>query len=427
MTKTTTLFVSALITLLASAIGYLVSSVTWNRDVVIEAGPANGFLNQTAQELDGWLRSRGVNSRLTSRDDNLRIIADVNDPASPVNVGFLAQPVAPENFPNVTSLGTIAQEPLLVFSRAELGATPTIYDLRGRRVEIGPAGGTSNSLFVGALQAYGLDKALELKEHSLDTAIQNVLGGRSDAVVVLLPITMPVVAELAANPAVRLTELPNARAVAATLGYTIEAITIPQGALSVAGRLPVSEVSTIAVPVTVIAKKSLADGNAMWIAEFLRRTFSQQSALSPADTFPKFLYVLPPDPAARQFYDSGLPREFTVLPAPVAEIFDPLIALGSLALLLMTLYKFMLPDLHGTWDKILGPRERERFLSRLETDLTEGKAITSSQRKRLQRYIDRHNRDRKVWDRVERLQADYPAVGHAPKARTPDGQGKGQR
>ena len=99
------------------------------------------------------------------------------------------------------------------------------------------------------------------------------------------------------------------------------------------------------------------------------------------------------------------------MPAPIAEIFGPLIALGSLALLCITLYKFMLPDLHGTWDKILGPRERERFITRLEQAQAQGNPITRRQRKRLQRYIDRHSRDRKVWDRVERLQAQYLAAG----------------
>lgn len=118
------------------------------------------------------------------------------------------------------------------------------------------------------------------------------------------------------------------------------------------------------------------------------------------------------------FYDSGLPWQYTVLPAPIAEIFGPLIALGSLALLCITLYKFMLPDLHGTWDKILGPRERERFITRLEQAQGQGNPITKRQRKRLQRYIDRHNRDRKGWDRVERLQSHYLAAGLASQKQT---------
>ena len=116
MTKTTAIFFSALIALVLSAVGYLVSSVNWNRDVVIEGGPTEGFFYQTGQQIDGWLRERGVTSRLTQREDTVGIIDDVNDPANPVNVGFLAQPVAAENFPNVTSLGTIAKEPMLVFS-----------------------------------------------------------------------------------------------------------------------------------------------------------------------------------------------------------------------------------------------------------------------------------------------------------------------
>jgi len=121
--------------------------------------------------------------------------------------------------------------------------------------------------------------------------------------------------------------------------------------------------------------------------------------------------VVPSHPAATTFYGSGLPWQYTVLPAPIAEIFGPLVALGSLLLLLITLYKFVFPDLHGTWDKILGPRERQRFILRLEQARVQGQPITKRQRKRLQRYIDRHNRDRKVWDRIESLQEHYLTVG----------------
>jgi len=418
VTKTTAIFFSALIALVLSAVGYLVSSVNWNRDVVIEGGPTEGFFYQTGQQIDGWLRERGVTSRLTQREDTVGIIDDVNDPANPVNVGFLAQPVAAENFPNVTSLGTIAKEPMLVFSRAELGDFPTIYDLRGKRLEVGEADTTGHSLVIGALQVYGIDKLVDLQENSLATGIENVLNGKSDAVAIVLPITIAAVEDLAANPAVRLTALPDSHSLAGTLGYTIESITIPQGAFTVAGRLPASDVETIAVPVTVIAKKSLADGNVMKIAEFLNRTFSQQSVLAPADTFPKLIYIVPPHPAATVFYDSGLPWQYTVMPMTIAEIFGPLIALGSLSLLCITLYKFMLPDLHGTWDKILGPRERERFITRLEQAQAQGNPITRRQRKRLQRYIDRHNRDRKVWDRVERLQSHYLTAGLASRKQT---------
>lgn len=415
MTKTTAMFFAVLVALVVSAVGYLVNSVNWNRSVVIEGGPTEGFFYQTGQQIDGWLLDRGVTSRLIQRDDTLGIIDDINDPANPVNVGFLAQPVAAENFPNVTSLGTIAKEPLLVFSRAELGDFPTIYDLRGKRLEVGQPESGGHSLTVGALQVYGIDKQVDLQENSLATGIENVLNGKSDAVAILLPINIAAVEELAANPAVRLTALPNSASLAGTLGYTIESIKIPQGAFAVAARLPASGVETIAVPVTVIAKKSLADGNVMKIADFLNRTFSQQSVLAPADTFPKLIYVVPPHPAATVFYNSGLPWQYTAMPAPIAEIFGPLIALGSLALLCITLYKFMLPDLHGTWDKILGPRERERFITRLEQAQAQGNPITRRQRKRLQRYIDRHSRDRKVWDRVERLQAQYLAAGRGPR------------
>ena len=54
------MFFAVLVALAVSAVSYLVSSVNWNRSVVIEGGPTEGFFYQTGQQIDGWLRERGV-------------------------------------------------------------------------------------------------------------------------------------------------------------------------------------------------------------------------------------------------------------------------------------------------------------------------------------------------------------------------------
>lgn len=123
---------------------------------MIEGGPTIGFFYETARDLDTWLQLHGVDTMLTQRDDTLRIMGDVNDPDNPVNVGFIAQSVTASAFPNVVSLGSIAQEPLLFFARSDLGPDLTIEDLAGLRIQIGPRVSGVHSLANAALSAYGI-------------------------------------------------------------------------------------------------------------------------------------------------------------------------------------------------------------------------------------------------------------------------------
>lgn len=402
MSRTVAGVLVALAAIVIAAFGYVLSQITWSRSVVIEGGPTIGFFYQTAREIDSWLTFNGVDSTLTHRDDTLRIIGDVNDPNNPVNVGFIAQSVTSSAFPNVMSLGSIVQEPLLFFARADLGTDLTIEDLEGLRIQIGPRISGVHSLATATLSAYGITSAnATLQRDSTEQGIAMVLAGESDAVATLFPPQTAIIGELARDPRLQIVAMTNVEALAGQIGY-VQPTVIPSGSFALNPAVPAADVSTIGIPVTVIANTALPDSHAYLIAERLQQLFSSATSTSAAGEFPNFSDTqLPPNAAAREFYESGRPWQFRLLPGPMAEVFYLLLLLGSVTLILMSIYKFLLPDVHGTWSKILSPRQTEALLNEVERAQREGRPLRRSHQRRLDRLIRQRDRDHALRARLD--------------------------
>jgi uncharacterized protein len=402
-------FFTSIVLLTIGAVVYLAANITWNRSVVIEGGPNIGFFYATGEDLNAWLQENGVNSTLTYREDTLEIIADVNDPQNPVNVGFIAQEVDAEAYPNVVSLGSIVNEPLLFFARADLGEDLTLQDLAGRRVNIGPLQSGVNALASDVIDAYGLGGAIDLTYEPSAVGVEQVLAGSIDAVALLFPPQTPIIERLALDPKLRIVGLTYPETLATRIGY-VQATTIPPSAFSLRREIPAEPITTIGIPVTVIANAELAPGNAYLIAERLEQVFSEATLTSVAGEFPNFVDAqLPPDPSARDFYAGGTPWQYRTLPHIIAEVLVPLLILGSIAIVLNSFYKLLLPDIHGLWAKVLSPRQRRAALDAMEKRRAEGKPLTKRQRMRLERVLLQFEADKVDRARAEALKTQIVA------------------
>ncbi len=410
-------FISGALLLVGIGLAYILTSVSWNRSVVIEGGPTIGFFYETGEEIDEYLRLNGVNSQLTYRDDTLRIIGDVNDPENPVNVGFIAQSVSASAFPDVVSLGSIVQEPLLFFANSELGSDLSISDLAGKQVQVGPKLSGVRGMAMAALNAYELTPLIEIQEDPTSEAIAKVLRGESDAVALLFPPQTPIIENLALDPRLTLVDLPYTQALASEIGY-VQQMTIPESSFDLADRIPARDINTVGIPVTVIARNDLPQGNVLLIAERLEQLFSSATITSPAGTFPNFVdSQLPADPTAADYYASGMPWQFRSLPHVIAEVLIPLVVVGTIALFLNTLYKFFLPEMHSLFQKILTPQQRRKLLESAERRRARGEPLTPRQERRLRRIVeqsvDQRSDDERARALLEETQGDDLLGEHA--------------
>jgi len=407
-------FIVGVLILISIGTAYILTNVSWDRKVVIEGGPTIGFFYETGEAINDYLRLNGVESELTYRDDTLRIIGDVSDPDNPVNVGFVAQPVSASAFPNVVSLGSIVQEPLLFFANAELGSDLSIGDLAGKRVQVGPKLSGVRGVAMAALNAYELTPLIEIQEDPTSEGIAKVLRGESDAVALLFPPQTPIIENLALDPRLTLVDLPFAQALATDIGY-VQQMTLPASSFDLADQIPSRDINTIGIPVTVIASDDLPPGNVLLIAERLEQLFSGATVTSAAGTFPNFIdSQLPADPTAADYYASGMPWQFRSLPHVLAEILIPLVVVGTVALFLNTLYKFFLPEMHSLFLKILGPQQRRKILESAEKRRARGLPLTKRQERRLRQILEQSENQRSDDDRARVLLAPSDEGFHGP-------------
>lgn len=398
------------IALLLAGAGYIASTISWDRSVVIEGGPQEGFFYHTGDDLAQELQSQGVDVELTYRNDTLNIVEDVQDPDNPVNVGFIAQEIDAEDYPDVSSLGSVVLEPLLLFARAGESESLSLEDLDGRSVWMQVEGSGFDQLAAQVFDLYDLD--IEPHYGTLAEGIESVRQGETDVVGVLFPVNTPIVKELATDPALSLVNMPTAEALAIDIGY-VQSMTIPPGLLDIASPVPSSSLSTVGLPVTVVARNDLPAAIALDIASRLDEQFGSGANGAQGSTFPNFSdSQLPPHPVVEEFYRSGAPWHYQVLPGWLAEVFGRLVLLSSVAFLLATIYKVLYPDIYGLWTKVLAPRQRRAVLDRVEKLQAEGGQVPTALARQVEAWNSEMTQDRLDRERIVTLSASLSAPQH---------------
>lgn len=137
---------------------------------------------------------------------------------------------------------------------------------------------------------------------------------------------------------------------------------IPQGAVSVVENLPSEDIPAIAVPITVVANSSISRAAAFEISAALDYHFSRGSVLSPPGVFPNFDQEVLADASAAEYYSSGvIPWQFRTFPAPIADLFIPIAVLGSILLIVFSVYGVLMPSVLELWQNVIRPSIKSRL------------------------------------------------------------------
>ena len=186
------------------------------------------------------------------------------------------------------------------------------------------------------------------------------LAGSADAMLSLFSPDDKSLDGLLALPEISLVPTPSTQAVAGRLGYLV-AGNLPQGAVSVARNIPPTDLPAVAVPITVIANSTISRAAAYDIAQVLSYRFGRATVLAGPDEFPKFLHYLPSDPAAADYYASGvIPWQYRLLAAPIADLFIPIAVIGTIILLVFSIYGALLPSVYEAWVDRVVPHVRAK-------------------------------------------------------------------
>lgn len=312
------IWVAALLVLILIVIGIQ----HWPPSVlVILAGPTGGYFEKTALLLKKELKEKyNIDVLIKQREDTLNIIKDVNDPRSGVSVGFVAQDIKANAYPNVTSLGSIVMQPLFIFAQADSNIG-SLSELRGKRIALSPPNSGTRVIAEDVLNAYGINSLnstfLPLNlVGSYDALVKN----EADIGFFLLAAKTPLVSRMADNPYLELLGLADAQAVAARLGYP-SAITLNRGMLGLSPATPPEPIGAVGLPVTIVANKSINSAHAVAIATVLKESFHDSDLVTPRGTFPSLSILghLPANRFAADIYQ----REMGYVPLPLSTLALP--------------------------------------------------------------------------------------------------------
>ncbi len=289
---------------------FIVSFVTIlpSRDIVILAGPEEGYFANVAATVSNELRSFGINARIEHIEDTTQIIDRLSGAhTSGPHLGFVAQDLATTQTDRVFSLGVIAIEPLWLFAQTTR-AIRNIRDLRGRSVSIGPEGSNVRVLSMRILNLYGITESnTTFVNLSIAESTVALEDKRIDAAFFLLSANTPVIKRLNLQSSLQLIGIQEAEALSHRISH-LERVIIPKGAFEIKSLRPEKDVETVALPVTMIVGKEAGDALSALVANILRENYAWETLFTKDYELPSFAYhELEPHPAAIDLYENGPP------------------------------------------------------------------------------------------------------------------------
>ena len=346
----------SLIFLLLFYFSYLVFKEIYHKTIVIEAGPIGGFFYTSAETIKNKLKEKNINAIVINREDTLKIIDDVNDPKSKVDIGFIAQDLNEIKYKNVTSLGSIILEPLFIFHRKDISAKSPA-DFKGLRVAVSPVNSGTRVVTEQILEIYGVNELnTKFYPYTLSESANALKDGTIDVAFFLQPANNKTISELGKNPKLKVMSLNQAVALTRKFNYLYSA-TIYAGGFDLKNNLPEEDVKVIATPVTIVAKNNLPQSVVSAISLILKEEFRNPNIVSDTGTFPtmdyeKNIFINQKADEIFRIPFGSEPFLYRYLPFKIARVIEGIaVQLGYLVTLYFFGYYLGFPKIVELWQK----------------------------------------------------------------------------
>lgn len=391
--------------------GYILATVNTDTTVTIGSGISGSASYQTAERLKEGLEARGFKADIVTTPQTLDLISFLADPENPVDVTFVSEGVDVTKYPSVTSLGTVALDPLIFGTMPGSHGIDTLTETRGSRIEIGPVGSVRAAFATEVLAQFGVTaKNSTFINLPADASLVDLQRAGVQVVTVRQATPRQYLLDMIATDTIRVIAVPEAKAISGMVD-SAEAVDVPYGAFQVSPPIPDEPLPVVAQLVTVVADQDVSPAAAYAIARELTQEFSAGDAISQPGEFPNFSdRQLPVNPYAADYYSTGqVPWEYQNLPPILADSFVSIIVVGTTILVLASIYSLFLPEAYSLWTGIIKPRSEERYISSMEAALASGRELTVTQRKRLSEILERQDSERVLRQRADTLRPQLSA------------------
>ncbi len=292
-------------------------------DLTIEVGPVGGSYYENAQRYRDILATHGIDLHIVPTQNSLDILKDVATPGSGIDVGFMAQDVRTFDDADVSVIGLVQLQPLFIFASADLGRHSVLDDMRGRRIVLLPPNSATTAAALRVFELYDITpENTSFSYLPLAEAVQELRAGRFDAGVFMLAPENKVIRELAADSGLHLVPMTEAHAITHHLPF-LQPVELPRGIYSIADAIPPGDTPLLAARVAVVARKGLHPWLVYSLLDAIARTHRGATLISNAGDYPTIVgSQLEVNPAAAQWYRTGVPWIWNELPPALAGFID---------------------------------------------------------------------------------------------------------
>lgn len=341
------------------------------RTLVISSGPEGTMFRTNADRLGRILAKDGVTLKILdsqgSRENLLRLL----DPKFRVDVGFV-QGGASRGMKTdkLVSLGTLYQEPLLIFYRSEK-PIEILSALSKKKIGVGPEGSGTRQLAMTVLGVNGINTNQNPSLLSIDgdDAADLLLAGKVDAVFLMGDsAASSLIRKLLKNPDIQLYDYVQADGYTRRISY-LNKLEMPQGAIDFGKNIPSHEVSLIGPNIELIARENLHPALSDLLLEAAREVYGRPGLYRRQGQFPAAIErEIPISADATRFYKSGKSFLYRTLPFWLASLVNRIIFVFLPILVIMIPGIRVIPALYN-WRITLGINRWYRAMLALEQDM----------------------------------------------------------
>jgi len=299
------------------------------RTVTMVTGPPGSAYDQLGARYQEVLRRAGIDLRVMRTAGGVENLARLQGPASGVQVGFLESGLTSQKeSPGLLSLGTVSLQPLWSFFRGGTQGNGARAKLTSKRISIEPQGSATRVLARRLLALNGIaETSVVLLGLPPEQSAEALLHGKIDGAVMLSSWGSPVVQKLLVADGVVLESYPRADAYVA-LFPSLYKVVLPTGVADLARNIPPRDVTLLAVETSLVVRKNLHPALQYLLLEAASEIHGGPDVFHKAGRFPAAEAInLPLSTPAREFYQSGLPFVYQVLPLWLAGITQRLLIL----------------------------------------------------------------------------------------------------
>ena len=292
-------------------------------------GPRGSAYDELGARYLEVLRRAGIDLRVIRTEGGVENLDRLQDTAGGADVGFLESGLTNQKeSPELVSLGTVELEPLWSFFRGGTQSGGVRAKLTGKRISIEPEGSATRVL---ARRLLALNRIAETSLTLLglppEQSAEALLGGQIDGAVMLSSWQSPVVRRLLVADGIVLQTYPRADAYIA-LFPSLYKVVLPTGVADLGRNIPPKDVTLLAVETSLVVRRGLHPALQYLLLDAATEIHGGPEIFHKAGRFPAAEGVdLPLSRQAREFYQSGLPWAYRVLPLWLAGITQRLLIL----------------------------------------------------------------------------------------------------